>query len=51
VVIERMEPPHTFSWRWHPGVPDSAVDYSQEAATLVVFELAEVVGGTELTVV
>jgi len=51
VVIERMEPPHTFSWRWHPGAPEPGVDTSQEPTTLVAFELTEVVGGTELTVV
>ena len=51
VVVERMDPPHTFSWRWHPGMPEPGIDYSQEPTTLVVFQLAEVAGGTELTVV
>lgn len=51
VVIERMEPPHTFSWRWHPGAIDPGVDYAQEPTTLVVFELTEVEGDTALTVV
>ena len=50
VEVERMEPPHTFSWRWHPGMPDPAVDYSKEPMTQVVFELKEAPGGTELTV-
>ena len=51
VMVERMEAPRTFSWRWHPGMPEPGVDYSKEPTTLVVFELAEVAGGTELTVV
>ena len=51
VMVERMEPPQTFSWRWHPGMPEPGVDYSQEPMTEVVFELTEVAGGTELTVV
>ena len=47
--VERMEPPHTFSWRWHPGMPIPGVDYEKEPTTLVVFELSEVDGGTEKT--
>ena len=46
--IEEMTPESRFSWRWHPGSP--AVDYSQEPATLVVFELSEVTEGTLATV-
>ncbi|AGK51741.1 hypothetical protein BTI_5176 [Burkholderia thailandensis MSMB121] len=49
--IERIEPEHRFSYRWHPAAVDPAVDYSQEAPTLVTFELADVEGGTLLTVV
>jgi len=51
VVIERMDPPHTFSWRWHPGMHEPGFDPSVEPMTLVVFQLEEVAGGTELTVV
>ena len=51
VLIERLEPEHTLSWRWHPAAIDPAVDYSQEPTTLVVFELTEVEGGTLLKVV
>jgi len=51
VVIERMEPERTLSWRWHPAAVDPAVDYSKEPTTLVVFELKEVEGGTMLSVV
>lgn len=51
VVIERLEPERLMSWRWHPAAVDPAVDYSAEPTTLVVFELADVDGGTLLTVV
>src|SRR5437773_1448210 len=49
--FERMEPERVFSWRWHPYAVEPGVDYSAEPATLVVFELEEVAGGTLLTVV
>jgi uncharacterized protein YndB with AHSA1/START domain len=48
VVIERMEPERFFSWRWHPGAIDAAIDYSKEPTTLVEFKLQEVDGGTLL---
>ncbi|HEY4038494.1 MAG TPA: SRPBCC family protein [Burkholderiaceae bacterium] len=50
VVIDRVEPMRLFSFRWHPFAIDPAIDYSKEAATLVVFELQEVTGGTLLTI-
>ncbi|SFI29957.1 Uncharacterized conserved protein YndB, AHSA1/START domain [Collimonas sp. OK307] len=51
VVIERMVPEELLSFRWHPYAIDSAVDYSQEPTTLVVFELTAVEEGTLLRVV
>jgi uncharacterized protein YndB with AHSA1/START domain len=48
--IERIEPMRLFSFRWHPGGVDPAIDYSKEPTTLVAFELEEVSGGTMLTV-
>lgn len=51
VWIERIEPERAFSWRWHPGVPEDGVDYSQEPTTLVEFELKEATDGTLLSVV
>ena len=51
VMVERMEPERLLSWRWHPAAVESAVDYSKEPTTLVVFELKEVEGGTLLSVV
>lgn len=51
-IIERMEPPELFSYRWHPYAVDPAVDYEQEERTLVTFTLQEVAGpGTLLKVV
>jgi uncharacterized protein YndB with AHSA1/START domain len=50
ITIDRLEPPHRLSFRWHPFAVDEKVDYSGEPTTLVVFELKEVDGGTLLTV-
>jgi uncharacterized protein YndB with AHSA1/START domain len=49
--IEQVVPEHLFSYRWHPYAVDPEVDYSAEPATLVEFALAEIEGGTRLTVV
>lgn len=43
VIIEQMNPEHTFSWRWQPGSED-------DASTIVEFHLEEVEGGTVVTV-
>jgi uncharacterized protein YndB with AHSA1/START domain len=51
IVVERIEPEHLFSYRWHPYAVDDAVDYSAEPMTLVEFRLDEVPDGTRLTVV
>lgn len=51
IVIDRVEPEHTFSYRWHPNALDTSVDYSNEPTTLVVFTLADSGQGTHLTVV
>jgi uncharacterized protein YndB with AHSA1/START domain len=49
--IDRIEPMHTFSYRWHPFAISPDVDYSSEALTLVTFTLASAEGGTWLTIV
>jgi len=49
-VVDRIEPPRLFSFRWHPYAVDPGTDYSQEPMTLVVFALEEVPGGTLLTI-
>ena len=51
ITVERVEPERRFSWRWHPNAVDGEVDYSDEPTTLVEFELVEVEGGTQLTIV
>ncbi|AXI04043.1 SRPBCC family protein [Aquirhabdus parva] len=50
-LIERIEPEHFFSFRWHPYSADKSIDLSKEPMTLVEFELNEVDGGTLLRVV
>jgi uncharacterized protein YndB with AHSA1/START domain len=51
VWVERVEPEHLFSFRWHPYAVDPKIDYSKEPTTLVVFELKDADGGTLLSVV
>jgi uncharacterized protein YndB with AHSA1/START domain len=51
-VIDRMDPPSLFSWRWHPGGVDLSEDYSKEIPTLVTFTLEDAPGNrTRVTVV
>jgi uncharacterized protein YndB with AHSA1/START domain len=50
ITIEQMQEERLFSFRWHPGAVDPAIDYSSEPTTLVVFSLEEVADGTRLTV-
>jgi len=51
--VERIEPEHYFSYRWHPYAIDPKVDYSSEPTTLVEFRLDEMAGGkgTAVTIV
>ncbi len=50
VVVERMDAPQLFSYRWHPYAVDPKVDYSKEPMTLVEFRLEDAPEGTSLTV-
>lgn len=50
VDVVKMEPPETFFWRWAPGSKRPGEDTSREPLTLVQFHLAEVKGGTLVTV-
>ena len=50
-LVEWMDPPHRFAFRWHPYAIDRDVDYSSEPRTLVEFTLASIATGTRLTVV
>jgi uncharacterized protein YndB with AHSA1/START domain len=49
--VERVEPEHLLSYRWHPYPAEPDMDYSHEPTTLVEFHLADVAGGTQLTVI
>jgi uncharacterized protein YndB with AHSA1/START domain len=49
-TVESIEPMQRMAFRWHPFAIDPSVDYSGEPTTLIVFELAEVPGGTHLTI-
>jgi uncharacterized protein YndB with AHSA1/START domain len=49
-TIGRIEPPRRIEFRWHPFAIEPGVDYSGEEMTLIVFELAQVEGGTRLTI-
>jgi uncharacterized protein YndB with AHSA1/START domain len=51
LAIETIEPQSLFSFRWHPHAIDPKVDYASEPTTLVEFTLADVEGGTHLTIV
>jgi uncharacterized protein YndB with AHSA1/START domain len=42
LIVERMEPEHTFSWRWQPG----AASQEEDEPTLVEFHLEELPEGT-----
>ena len=48
IWVDRIEPPHTFSYRWHPFALEAGVDYSKEPTTLVAFELTDSPAGTLL---
>ena len=48
--VDRIEPEHLFSMRWHPFAIDPNVDYSNEPTTLITFALSDVKDGTLLTI-
>jgi uncharacterized protein YndB with AHSA1/START domain len=50
MIVDRIEAPRLFSFRWHPYGIDPNVDYSGEPMTLIEFVLEEVAGGTKLTI-
>jgi uncharacterized protein YndB with AHSA1/START domain len=51
MTIDRVEPEHLISMRWHPYAHEPGVDYSAEPTTLIEFTLEEVAEGTRLRVV
>lgn len=50
ILIERVEAPRVFAFRWHPYGIDPNYDYSNEPMTLVEFALEAERSGTRLTV-
>jgi uncharacterized protein YndB with AHSA1/START domain len=50
IFIEEVTPMIRFAFRWHPFAIDPNHDYSSEKKTLVSFDVAEVNGGTQLTI-
>jgi uncharacterized protein YndB with AHSA1/START domain len=50
-TVLRIEPEHTFSFRWIPYGIDAAIDPQHEPTTLVEFHLEKVDDGTLLTIV
>jgi len=51
MIIERMDAPTLFAYRWHPYAVEPTVDYSNEPTTLVEFKLEDSDRGTRLTLV
>jgi len=51
ITVEQVDPEHLLSYRWHPYALEPDVDYAHEPTTLVEFHLADVVDGTQLTLV
>jgi uncharacterized protein YndB with AHSA1/START domain len=49
-TVERIEPMHRISFRWHPYAVEEGVDYSKEPTTLIEFELSEAAGGILLRI-
>ena len=49
--VERIQPESYFSYRWHPYAIDTAVDYSAEPMTLVVFKLDDADEGIAVTII
>jgi uncharacterized protein YndB with AHSA1/START domain len=50
-TVERIEPEHTFSFRWIPYGIDADVEPTTEPTTLVEFHLEKAADGTLLTIV
>jgi uncharacterized protein YndB with AHSA1/START domain len=48
--VERLEPVHSFAFRWHPCAVEPDTDSSQEPTTLVEFVLEAAPGGTLLRI-
>jgi uncharacterized protein YndB with AHSA1/START domain len=49
-LVERVDPPHSICFRWHPYAVAPDTDYSREPTTLIVFELQAFGQDTQLTI-
>src|SRR3569832_1070564 len=49
VLVEEVTP-YTFAWRWHPGMPDPALENAKEPMPRVEIRLEESAGGTLVSV-
>jgi uncharacterized protein YndB with AHSA1/START domain len=50
ILIDRIEPMHRFSFRWHPFAIDPCYNYAEEPMTLVTFALKESTDGILVTI-
>jgi uncharacterized protein YndB with AHSA1/START domain len=51
IWIDKVEPEHLFSFRWHPYAIDADADYSAEPTTLVTFTLDDAGAQTRVSIV
>ena len=49
-TVESIEPMQRIAFRWHPFAIDPSFDYSGEPTTLIVLELEDAPGGTQLKI-
>lgn len=50
ILVERLDPQHRFSFRWHPGDTDPLQDGAVEPTTRIEFELTPTETGTLLRI-
>lgn len=50
IAVERVEPMHLFSFRWHPGGTEAGPDTPDAEMTLVEFALEDTTDGVRLTI-
>jgi uncharacterized protein YndB with AHSA1/START domain len=49
-LVDAIDVRRSISFRWHPFAIEPGVDYTREPTTLILFELDEAEGGTQLTI-
>jgi len=48
--VDRIDPMHSISFRWHPFAVAQDVDYSKEPTTVIVFKLVAIGSDTQLKI-